>query len=59
MSTHIAFFYGTVIASVAVGLGCLAAALYFEFVGESRMKKDIHKDDVRRVAGRRRGAAIA
>ncbi len=52
MSTHIAFFYGTVIASVAVGLGCLAAALYFEFVGESRMKKDIHKDDVRRVEGR-------
>jgi hypothetical protein len=60
MSTHIAFFYWTVFAGIALGLGCLAAGLYFEFVGERRRKKkDIRREDIRRLAGRRSGTATA
>ncbi len=58
MTTHIALFYWTVFAGIALGLDCLAAGLYFEFVRERRRKKkDIRKEDVRRAEGGRRSRA--
>ncbi|WP_187147487.1 hypothetical protein [Candidatus Nitrososphaera gargensis] len=39
MPWHIVFFYGTVIAGSALGLGCLAAGIYFEFLRGRRQKR--------------------
>lgn len=49
MMWHIAFFYMTVMAGMTLGLGCLAAGLYFEFVRNKR-KKYTQRDA--RMAGR-------